>query len=50
VTEVSQAIKRGILEYNDSIEILSCPLADGWEVSLDVLKSHLSLNSSRIEV
>ncbi len=42
-TQVCSAIAKGIKINNDKHEIISCPMADGGEGSLDIINNYLSL-------
>ena len=42
-TQVCDAIENGIKINNDKHEILSCPMADGGEGSIDIINNYLSL-------
>ena len=38
--EVAHAIQKGIQKFDESIETILLPLADGWEGTLEVLEKH----------
>ena len=42
-TQVCDAIVNGIKINNDKHEILSCPMADGGEGSIDIINNYFSL-------
>ena len=41
--EVCNAMASGIRQFNHSIEVIHCPLADGGEGTLPILESNLNL-------
>lgn len=48
--EVCNAIEKGILEYDSSIEVVNHPLADGGEGTLDILQNHFELKQIKLKV
>ena len=49
-TQVCAAIKRGIKTNNSKYEIISCPMADGGEGSIDIISNYLSLKPVELTV
>ena len=49
-TEACSAIKKGILEYDNTIKVLTCPMADGGDGSLKILEEYESLDSLTVPV
>ena len=49
-TEACSAIKKGILQYDNTIKVLTCPMADGGDGSLDVLEQYEPLETISISV
>lgn len=48
--EVCDAIEKGLLEYDDQIQVTKIPLADGGEGTLDVLESVLDVKRVHVKV
>jgi glycerate kinase len=49
VEQVCQYLSEGILSVNPDAQILHCPMADGGEGSLEILKNYLSIEIVNIE-
>lgn len=49
-TEVCEAVSLGVLDYDQGIEIVTHPLADGGEGTLDLLESALNLKRISVKV
>lgn len=47
---VCAAITQGIHQWNKDIEVVSCPMADGGDGSLQVLEQYLTLEEVKLEV
>ena len=46
--KVCEAIKKGLKKNDNSLEIISHPMADGGDGSMDVLSNHLPLQKNKI--